>query len=308
MVVDRAALMTDQETGFIAAYHRLLLLDHDVDYRVLTIKETGNINQASHEAFRSMSVGEASTTGRGLLLVIDPAEKLVRLEVSAALEGVYTDALVSYVERHQMVPFFQNDRVADGILAATELIVARAQEAEIQQAFDPRVTDSLSLGGGATVPTTPTATITAAHRSGVDAGGTPAATIAAYLAAMRKHDARPDLAVYSSDTQSMLRSWTITRGQMDHVVKTYRQCSDPETIYHGAGNLAVIRYGIGDRSCAPWLLRLEDGHWLLDLAASQQALRFNHRNQWRFEHRDHAYAFGFRDWRFDRHGFPVQAN
>ncbi|MDH3771410.1 MAG: hypothetical protein OET79_10565, partial [Nitrospirota bacterium] len=216
--------------------------------------------------------------------------------------------LVSYVERHQMVPFFQSDRVADGILAATELMVARAQEAEAQQAFDPGMTDSISLGGGATVPTRPTAMINGVDRTDVGARGTPEATIAAYLEAMRNHNARPDLAIYSDDTQAMLRSWTMTRGQMDQVVRTYRQCRDAETIRHSTGDLAVIRYEIGDRRCAPWFLRLEDGLWVLDLAASQQALRFNHRNQWRFEHRSHAYAFGFGDWRFDRHGFPVQAN
>jgi uncharacterized protein len=86
-----------------------------------------------------------------LLLVIDTELDRVRLEVSTSLEGVYTDAFVAYVQNRQMVPFFQSGRVADGIIATTELIVVRAQEAEAGNDFSPAM-PARSMGGGATAP------------------------------------------------------------------------------------------------------------------------------------------------------------
>jgi uncharacterized protein len=148
-VVDGAALLSERERRSIASYHDRLLADHDIDYRVVTAQTGGDVDQAGHEAFAALGVGERSGSGRGLLLLIDPNADRVRLEVAAGLEGVFTDAFVAYLEQRQMVPFFRDDRVADGILATTELIVARAQEAAAGEAFDPTTAASFSLGGGA---------------------------------------------------------------------------------------------------------------------------------------------------------------
>lgn len=65
------------------------------------------INRRAVKLFESIGVGDRSDGGRGLLLVLDPAQDQVRIEVSQALEGVYPDALISYLERRQMVPFFR---------------------------------------------------------------------------------------------------------------------------------------------------------------------------------------------------------
>jgi uncharacterized protein len=309
VVIDRVGLMSADEREFIAHYHRLLLADHDIDYRVLTASDLGDINQFSHRAFGTLEAGRSSATGRGLLLVIDPRGDRVRLEIAAALEGIFTDAFVAYLEHRQMVPFFESGRIAHGILATTELIFARAQEATAGRAFDPRMAESVSMGGGAataarigagSVPMRPR------HQPDVVSQATPEATVAAYLEAMARRDGRPDLSLYSGETQIMLRTWTMTPAQMDSVARSRARCSSGETRHNGQSDRAVVRYDAAERQCAPWFLRRDGGRWTLDLVTSQRAVRFNHRNQWRFiDPRGHAYAFAFSDWRFDRHGFPV---
>src|SRR5690606_16656451 len=127
---DRSSLLSAPQRTGIAQYHAALLDGHDIDYRVLTLDDGGDINRSSYRYFNDAGIGEQSRRGRGLLLVIDTALDRVRLEVSTSLEGVYTDAFVAYVQNRQMTPFFRESRVADGILATTELIVGRAQEAE----------------------------------------------------------------------------------------------------------------------------------------------------------------------------------
>lgn len=309
-VIDDAALLSEGERRSITRYHEELLADQDIDYRVVTRLTGADIDEAGYQAFAELGVGERSGSGRGLLLLIDPSADGVRLEVAAALEGVFTDAFVAYVEQRQMVPFFRGGRVADGILATTELIVARAQQAAAGEAFDPATLASFSLGGGASTAARIGAGPEHARLqdgSEVAPQATPEATVVAYLGAMAERNARSDLAIYSAESRRMLRSWTMTPAQMDSVVRTYRGCRRGEVRYGAGAELAVIRYTPAARQCAPWFLRREEGRWTLDLAAPQRVLRFNHRNEWRMpDSESHAYAFAFTDWRFDRHGFPIE--
>ena len=102
-----------------------MLADHGIDYRIATSRDVGDIDLFTVDLFDELNVGSRSATGRGLLLVIDPAQDLVRLEVGYALEGIFPDAFVAYVQHRQMVPFFRSKRLGDGILATTELIIDR---------------------------------------------------------------------------------------------------------------------------------------------------------------------------------------
>ena len=61
-----------------------------------------------------------------MLFLVDPQGKSVRLETGYDLEGIFTDAFTGYVEREQMLPFFVAGRIAPGIEATVELLVARA--------------------------------------------------------------------------------------------------------------------------------------------------------------------------------------
>ena len=135
-VEDGAGLMTEAERGSVADYHNKLLVGHDIDYRIVTARGLGNINRAAVARFETLAGSLRSETGRGLLLMIDADQDLVRLEVSPALEGSFPDAFVAYVEQRLLAPFFERGRVADGILAATELIVTRARNAAANAGFE----------------------------------------------------------------------------------------------------------------------------------------------------------------------------
>ncbi|NNE22655.1 MAG: TPM domain-containing protein, partial [Rhizobiales bacterium] len=230
-------------------------------------------------------------------------ERLVRLEVSRSLEPVFTDAFVKYIEDRQMVPFFASGRIADGILATTELIVTRAQEARANVEFDPGTNPARSAGGGA-VSKIVTGEPKMTGDSGIAAGASPQATLNSYLEAMGQRNSSPDLLIYTPGTQAMLKGWTVTAAQMDNEVKTNRKCASQGT--RTRGQYAVIRYRIKDRLCAPYFFRKSAEGWQLDLTMMQRAIRFNQSNYWRFDMSvTHAYGFAFDDWRFDKNGFPI---
>jgi uncharacterized protein len=283
---DQAGLLTDDERRRLSTYHDFLRQDHGIAYQVVTATGLGDINAFAVERFEALAVGERGEAGRGLLLVIDAEADLVRLEVGYALEGVYPDAFIAYVEQRQMVPFFRAGRVADGILATSELIIARAQRAEADAGFEGEAwmtgsggagaTTAAEIGTGRTLPQRQTASGEFA------AGRTPFDTLAAYLAAMRARNGP---------------------AQMDNVLRSYRRCGTGSL--RRDGDLAVIRYPIDQRLCAPWFFRQLDDGWALDLTMMQRVIRFGRDNSWHFDPGvPHAYGFAFDDWRLDARGYP----
>jgi hypothetical protein len=307
LVVDEAGLFAVEEQERLALFHGLLLTDHDIDYRVVTVASAADLNGLAREQFTALETGALSRNGFGLLLLIDTVGRKVRMEVGFGLEGYFPDAFVAYVEQRQMVPFFTADRVVDGILATTELIVGRAQRYALGETATAESWLTGTGGGGATARTDsyhpPHTTAGEPQKS---AGQTPEITLAGYFETMARRDANPELDLYSPETRIMLRDWVMTPAQMDNLVATYRSCHPQAARFDGTGELAVIRYPVAQRKCAPWFFRRTDDAWQLDLTLMSRALRFGRDNSWHFEPDvEHPYAFAFRDWQFDRHGFPI---
>lgn len=308
MVQDQYGLLSEEQRQWVAAYHQALLEQHDIDLRVVLTRGSADINTAAYRNYETVGAGSLSETGRGLLLLIDAAQDQVRLEVSGSLEPVYTDAFVAYLQQRQMVPFFNAGRIADGIVATTELIVTRASEAAAGQAFMPPA-QGTSFGGGASAPAGigKGSAATPAYRSREtdiqNEGLDPQAVVASYIQAMDRRDARADLPIYSAAAQAMLRDWVVTAAQMDSLARTYQGC-DPNGVYT-LGELAVVRYRVDQRQCAPFFLSREGGDWKLELQLMSRLVRFNSNNQWRLDPQvRHPYRFAFGDWQFDRNGYP----
>lgn len=315
---DPDGVLTPEQADYLNRHHRHLLEDHDIDYRVVISAAGGDMEQRALALFAELGAGRRSDSGRGLLLLLDTRLNQVRVEVSQALEGVYPDALVAYLEHRQMVPFFRRNRIADGIAATTELIVVRAQEAARQQAFDPTTLPAISGGGGARTSARlgeREASQRGREHPDVVAAEGPGQTVARYLQAMDQRNDRADLALYTQNTRDMLKGWVITPAQMDNVARAYRRCN-PAMVLRGparGGHLAVVRYPLDQRQCSPWFLRKEEGRWRLDLAAQQKLIGFGRDNQWHLNPKvgtsnRNPWFFGFMDWGFDRNGYPIRQN
>jgi uncharacterized protein len=306
LVIDESLLLDADQHDRVALFHGLLLKDYDIDYRVVTSGETGDIDQYAVSRFADLGAGDSSGTERGLLLVIDPVQDQVRLEVGYALEGTYPDAFIAYVEQRQMVPFFKAGRVADGILATTELIVTRAQAATANAGLDSEIRLEGSGGAGATTAARLGAGQDRVYTDDkVGAGGSPAETLQKYFAAMQQRNANPELDIYTPDTRRVLKDWVMTPAQMDNIVNSYRRCHAETERYDSTRRYAVIRYPIAERLCSPWFFENINGEWALDLTMMQRAIRFGRDNSWHFERgAEHPYRFAFADWAFDSMGFP----
>lgn len=310
ILLDDAELLDDGERAFVSEYHGYLVKDHDIDYRIVTTRSDTSILEHAVNLYEKLGVGSRSEWGRGLLLVINPESNRVRLEVGYALEGIFPDAFITYVEQRQMVPFFEDGRVADGILATTELIVDRTQRAEAQNGVDA---DEVWVMGSGGAGAQTEAQIDAGRDSYIESpadfptnpAASPTEALSAYFAAMGARNLNPHLPIYSTDSQTMLEERIVTPAQADMIVRTYRECT-PEPVRYGKdGTHAVIRYAPAERGCSPWFFVKVNGHWTLDLASMSWGIRFGRTNAWhRSEKGFGHYEFAFDDWTFDENGFP----
>ena len=247
-----------------------------------------------------------------MLFLVDPQGKAVRLETGYDLEGIFTDAFTGYVEREQMLPFFAAGRIAPGIEATVELLVARALEALEHGDYTKTGNGAppeghLSGGGGAKtdiqlgnrLPEKP------AYPLAAEFGPqpTPIKALEAYMQVLSLHVKDPDLGLYTPRTRDFFRQWVVTRAQQDNGLRALKRAiRSAEPVVEDS--LGVIRFPVDDRQSSPYFLEKGDRGWMLDFYSMNQLIRFNHKNQWHFVKTDHKYAFAFTDLRFDKYGFP----
>ncbi len=306
---DRAGLLDREQQQRILSMHQALLRDLDIDFSLLiSDKPLDNINTATADLFADLQVGSKSRSHSGVLLVVDPFHQQVRTEISYCLEPVFPDSFVGYIQRRQMVPFFADNNLGQGIEATIELFVARARKAAEGLPFDPETEIGpgfLSGGGGAlTGYGRDRVQPVAGDKSQVPAQASPAAALAAYRELLAAHNRRSDLEIYSPDSRAFFSRRTLTDGQLDQALESLR-AGEPEKIIIQEPR-AVIRYPAPQRQQSPFFLIHGKEGWMFDFMTMNRVIRMNHRNQWHFNTLDHPYMFAFADLRFDSNGFPHQ--
>ncbi len=309
-VDDQAGLLTTVERGRIESFHRKLLVDLDIHLQLITLARSPlDIERTAVELFEQYSLGEGTRGARGVLLLVDPEGRQVRLEIGYDLEGIFPDGFVGSIERRQMVPFFQAGRVGAGIEATVELLVGRALgEGDDDGSVGNRGELSHQSGGaGARVEVEIGAGIPVVDEE-IDpetyaAQSSPLATLKLYGEVVGRHVKSPDLGLYTPETRDFFRQWLVTDAQQDSELRTLGEML-PQAAVIEQGERAVVRFPVTERRAAPYLFRRGPSGWQLDFAVMSRLVGFNHKNQWFFRSIEHEFMFGFTDLDFDRYGFP----
>ncbi|WP_200332857.1 TPM domain-containing protein [Thiocystis violacea] len=292
LLMDEASVLTETESAFLVDYHNALLDDYGIDYRVITTTEGADLDALALERFDSLEAGTFYDSGRGLLLVVNPRSRQVRLEVGEDLSEVYTETFVEHIENGQMAPFFSDQHVGEGIVATSELIVTRAQEATKDMAFDASKTpEPTPSAPGISQATTAPAPDILTPMPDVSSQGSPIKTIDAYIQAMEEGNARPDLDIYTKASQEMLKDWVVTKTQMRNVAREHRRCTAERYQIHGRN--AVVQYDPEPRVCNPYFLRREEGRWRIDFVKMQKYIRFDENNHWSIPWGAGEFSFAF---------------
>lgn len=315
-VEDRQGVLSPAERDRLVRFHRTLLRELDIHLKLVVLDASpGDLDALAMEMFSEQGVGRKTGDARGVLILVDPAGRQVRMEVGYGLEGIFPDAFVGHIERDQMVPFFQANRVGPGIEATVELLVAKALESVGGHAYDPEASrdpagDHLSGGAGARVDVAIGSGQPDKGKASPDARfepqATPLETLEEYKEVLRLRIKDPDLGIYTPDTRVFFRKWLVTDAQQENELRSLLRAPEPRVMTQA--DLAVIRFPVGDRQAAPLFLRKGEDGWMLDFASMHRFVGFNHRNQWHFKDLGNPYMFAFQEWRFDTNGFPHSAD
>ena len=91
--------------------------------------ESRSIEELSLEIARGYELGQKEDNN-GVLLVVAPNEKKVRIEVGYGLEGVLTDAVASEIINSVMIPEFKNGKMSEGVKEGVLAIIKVASGEE----------------------------------------------------------------------------------------------------------------------------------------------------------------------------------
>jgi uncharacterized protein len=136
-VVDEADLLAATDERALAGQSAAIERETGAQYVVVTLRSLQGyaIEDYGVRLGRHWGIGRKGVND-GLLLIVAPAERKVRIEVGSGLEKRVTDPFAGKVIRERLVPAFRKGRFADGIRAASAALIERlrskASDAQIR--------------------------------------------------------------------------------------------------------------------------------------------------------------------------------
>jgi uncharacterized protein len=96
---------------------------------VASVKSLGgaSIDDYSRQLARKWDIGDRESL-RGLLVLVAPNERTVRIEVSCGLTNVVTDEFASTVIGERMIPQFEKGLLAEGTIDGIDALIDRLDE------------------------------------------------------------------------------------------------------------------------------------------------------------------------------------
>ncbi|MEO1045265.1 MAG: TPM domain-containing protein [Pseudomonadota bacterium] len=126
-VVDQANLLTDSQEQQLTAQLAALEANSTRQLVVATVNSLQDypIEDYGYQLGRTWGIGQADSGGdaekdNGVILLVAPNERKVRIEVGYGLEPILTDALSSRIINDDILPFFRDGDYAAGIAAGTD--------------------------------------------------------------------------------------------------------------------------------------------------------------------------------------------
>lgn len=122
-VVDEANILSDAEETQIAQKLEALKIQSNREFAVATIADLQgyDISEYGYQLGRAWGVGNEGADD-GILLIIAPNERKIRIEVGYGLEGIITDGLSGQIIRNDITPQFKAGNMFAGINAGVDAI------------------------------------------------------------------------------------------------------------------------------------------------------------------------------------------
>lgn len=159
-VVDQADLLSPAQEADLTARLDALQRASSRQLVVVTLASLQDlpIEDYGYQLGRRWGIGQGGANN-GVLLIVAPNERKMRIEVGYGLEGIMTDALSGRIIRETITPYFRRGDYPGGIFAGADAIIVQLQappEAAEQAALAAQQAEnrrgSRRGGGGSIVP------------------------------------------------------------------------------------------------------------------------------------------------------------
>lgn len=155
-VVDEGNLLSDAKEQALTA--KLEALERDTTDQVIVVTvpdlQGYEIEDYGYQLGRAWGIGQASKNN-GVLLLIAPSERKVRIEVGYGLEPILTDGLSALIIQNEILPSFREGYFERGIEQGVNAIDAQLRldpaEAQARAAAAERPTSKFPLGIAAVI-------------------------------------------------------------------------------------------------------------------------------------------------------------
>ena len=127
-VVDQANLLSPEQEGELTQRLEELEKASSRQLVVATVPDLEGypIEDYGYQLGRHWGIGQ-SEANNGILLLVAPTERKVRIEVGYGLEPIVTDALSHQIIQEQILPRFRDDDYPGGIIAGADALIAQLQ-------------------------------------------------------------------------------------------------------------------------------------------------------------------------------------
>lgn len=124
-VNDFAGLLSASDKAVLESKLSAFNSSTTIEIAIVTLPSLGgdDIETAARKIFDSWKIGKAKEDN-GVLLIVAPNERKIRIEVGYGLEGALTDLQSSWVIQNTMAPAFQKGDYYGGLNEATDEIMA----------------------------------------------------------------------------------------------------------------------------------------------------------------------------------------
>ena len=154
-VVDQANLLDPAQEAALTAKLAALETESNRQLVVATVNslEGYDIADYGYQLGRTWGIGQdgegETEKDNGLILLVAPDERKVRVEVGYGLEGIMTDALSSIIIQNDILPQFRSGDMAAGIIAGVDRISTQlALPEEEARAFAQQAEQQAGKGDG----------------------------------------------------------------------------------------------------------------------------------------------------------------
>ncbi|MDZ7588276.1 MAG: TPM domain-containing protein [Parasphingorhabdus sp.] len=127
-VVDAANILPPQQAADLSNRLEALEAQSQRQLVVATIPDLQGYDIADYgyQLGRAWGIGDQQRND-GILLIVAPNDRKVRIEVGYGLEGIMTDALSNQIIQQQILPRFRDGDMPGGIVAGTDALIAQLQ-------------------------------------------------------------------------------------------------------------------------------------------------------------------------------------